>query len=446
MVDDGRRFAFKRCLGSGGFGEVYLASMTSASGVETEVAVKLLHDGLDPRSQAVQRLRDEGRLLGTLNHPSVLKVHDLVLIDDRVALVMEYVPGLDLEQCVELPHPIGLRAGLEVTAFVADALLVAYDSPGPDGTPLRLVHRDIKPPNIRIGLHGEVKVLDFGIAKAADARREAKTQTAVMMGSPWYMAPERFDGKKAGPPADVYALGCSLYEVAARGGRLFSELSSREHFLLALDGQGHDDHIREHLAPLQIPADLRWMLDRMLAYRPEDRPSHQEVSDQAERLAEELGGETLRRWCKSLDWPDLPALEGLLVGRTITEARLSSFSPTEPEVSAPPVVQAPPRPLSEAKKLEPAKRSLPTFDGDDLDGLAAQLPAKPTAPSRPVLPASTRRRSTPPPAPIKTRRTGAPIPTANRLIVPSVIGSIAIVSGLSFAFFMVLCFGIMALG
>ncbi|MCB9693558.1 MAG: serine/threonine protein kinase [Alphaproteobacteria bacterium] len=216
MVEAGRRFDFKRCLGAGGFGEVYLASMTSASGVETEVAVKMLHEGLDPRSQAVQRLRDEGRLLGTLNHPSVLKVHDLVLLDGRVALVMEYVPGLDLEQCVELAQPIGLRAGLEVIGRVADALHIAYTSDGPDGQPLRLVHRDIKPPNVRIGQHGEVKVLDFGIAKAADARREAKTQTSVMIGSPWYMAPERFDGKNDGAPADVYALGCSLYEVAAR--------------------------------------------------------------------------------------------------------------------------------------------------------------------------------------------------------------------------------------
>ncbi|MCA9568480.1 MAG: serine/threonine protein kinase, partial [Myxococcales bacterium] len=283
MVEAGRRFDFKRCLGAGGFGEVYLASMTSASGVETEVAVKMLHEGLDPRSQAVQRLRDEGRLLGTLNHPSVLKVHDLVLLDGRVALVMEYVPGLDLEQCVELAQPIGLRAGLEVIGRVADALHTAYTSDGPDGQPLRLVHRDIKPPNVRIGQHGEVKVLDFGIAKAADARREAKTQTSVMIGSPWYMAPERFDGKNDGAPADVYALGCSLYEVAARGGRLFSELSSREHFLLALDPAAHDAHVREHLRPLDIPGDVRWLLDRMLAYDALERPTTHEVAEQVGR-------------------------------------------------------------------------------------------------------------------------------------------------------------------
>lgn len=441
MVEAGRRFRFQQCLGSGGFGEVYLAMMTSASGVETEVAVKMLHEGLDPRSQAVQRLRDEGRLLGTLNHPSVLKVHDLVLLEDRVALVMEYVPGMDLEQCVEITTPIGLRAGLEVVAHVADALHIAFDSNGPDGAPLHLVHRDIKPPNIRIGMHGEVKVLDFGIAKAADARREAKTQTSVMIGSPWYMAPERFNGENDGAPADVYALGCTLYEVAARGGRLFSELSSREHFLLALDPVAHDTHVREHLHPLDIPTDVRWLLDRMLAFDPKERPSTVDVSERAEVLAEQIGGETLRRWCKTLDWPTAPEAEGLLVGREVTEHRLSHVqTDLQPVQQASPSASEAPPPLPQLPLP-----SLPTFDvaGDPPD----LLEAKPT----PVKPVLAGRTATPPtandlPAPRPRRLLHKPVPVVNHLIVPGVLVAITVATVSVFGGIFLLCMGVAASG
>ncbi|MCA9570598.1 MAG: serine/threonine protein kinase, partial [Myxococcales bacterium] len=187
MEPDLRQFSIDRCLGSGGFGEVYLATMRSPGGVESEVALKVLHRGLDPRSQPIQRLRDEARLLGTLNHPAVLKVHDLVLLDGRIALVTEYVDGADLDECIRAGLP--LRATLEVIARTADALHAAYTSTGPEGVPLHLVHRDIKPSNIRVGRHADVRLLDFGIAKAADARREARTQTHAVLGSPWYMAP-----------------------------------------------------------------------------------------------------------------------------------------------------------------------------------------------------------------------------------------------------------------
>ncbi|MBT3224140.1 MAG: serine/threonine protein kinase, partial [Proteobacteria bacterium] len=161
-----REFSFQRCLGSGGFGEVYLATMTSSGGVETDVAVKVLHGGLDPRSQAVQRLRDEGRLLGVLNHPAILRVTDLVLLEGRIALVTEYVEGADLDECFGAHPPLPPRALLEVIGRVADALHSAFNTTSANGTPLELIHRDIKPANIRLGRHGDVKLLDFGIARA----------------------------------------------------------------------------------------------------------------------------------------------------------------------------------------------------------------------------------------------------------------------------------------
>jgi serine/threonine-protein kinase len=328
VADEVRRFSIERCLGSGGFGEVYLARMVSPGGVETEVAVKVLHEGLDPRSQAVQRLRDEARLLGRLNHPAVLKVRDLVLLEDRVALVMEYVPGADLDALLHTPPTIPLRAGVEVCARVADALAAAHSATSPDGAPLELVHRDIKPSNIRIGRHGDVKLLDFGIARAADGKREAKTQTRVTVGSPWYMAPERFDGISDNPASDVYALGCTLFEVCAEGSRLFEALSGREHFMLSVDPKKHDAHLHAHIEPLALSGPVRSVLEAMLAYEPATRPSASELAHALDDLAEELGSETgpgLRRWVRSTALPDAAEASGALVGRMLTEKRLSGM-------------------------------------------------------------------------------------------------------------------------
>ncbi|MCB9676996.1 MAG: serine/threonine protein kinase [Alphaproteobacteria bacterium] len=372
MADDLRRFHIRQCLGSGGFGEVYLARMASPGGVETEVAVKVLHEGLDPRSQAVQRLRDEGRLLGSLNHPAVLKVRDLVMLESRVALVMEYVPGLDLEGCFDSRPAIPMRAGLEVCARVADALKAAYEALGADGQPLRLVHRDIKPSNIRVGMHGDVKLLDFGIAKASDVRREAKTQTRMTLGSPWYMAPERFDRVNDDPASDVYALGCTLYEVASGGKRLFEELSARDHFLLAVDPGRHDAHLASHFDPLGMAPKVRSTLEAMLAWERTQRPKTHDLGPHLEDLAEELPGLSLRKWVREVQWPDPPNADGALVGRVLTEHRISHI--VSPSTPAPAPQRGPGLEglslLGSAPANEVAPETLPPEGWDDEDDVA----------------------------------------------------------------------------
>ncbi|MCA9492181.1 MAG: serine/threonine protein kinase, partial [Myxococcales bacterium] len=207
VTSSGRRFQVHSCLGRGGFGEVYRATMSSSGGVRTEVAIKVLRGDIDPGSDSVKRLRDEGRLLGALRHPSILRVHDLVLLENRVALVTEYVEGDDLDKCMVPSMPI--RALLGVLGEVASALDAAWTTPSPtSGEAIHLVHRDVKPANIRIGRHGEVKLLDFGIARATNVVREAQTANNAMMGSYLYMAPERFHEDRVEPPSDIYALGC----------------------------------------------------------------------------------------------------------------------------------------------------------------------------------------------------------------------------------------------
>ena len=298
--------------------------MVSAGGVRSEVALKVLHTGLDPRSQAVQRLKDEAKLLGLLNHPSILGIHDLVLLEDRVTLVTEFVDGADLDQCVLGDDPIPVPAVLNVLGKIADALHAAYTQPGTDGEPLHLLHRDIKPSNIRIGKHGEVKLLDFGIAKAAGFDREAKTQTNAVIGSFPYMAPERFDQSGDTTASDVYSLGCVLFESVA-GERLHEDKEVRQLFAMAMVQEKHDEHLQERLPLVQdahpLVVDL---MTEMLAFDAEARPSLESIGIRCEDLADEVSGMNLSRWARRHVWPEVAAGDdGVLAGRTITEASLS---------------------------------------------------------------------------------------------------------------------------
>ncbi len=320
-----RVFHMKSCLGRGGFGEVYRATMSSPGGVRMEVAVKVLHAEVDPQSQAVQRLRDEARLLGAIRHPSVLGVHGLVVLDGRVAMVMEYVEGADLDKCVRGDDPIPRRGLVEMVGRVAEALDAAWRAPSPDGTgPLRLVHRDIKPANIRLGKHGEVKLLDFGIARAGNLEREARTETNAMLGSYLYMAPERFlDGQDHGPAIDVFALGCTLFECFA-GQRLFAELTLKDMYLLVLDGRKYERFVQERLEhlPTDLEPELVSLIYRLVALSPRERPSHTELSRTCADLADRMRGRSLDRWARGRVWPQPRPVRGVLDGAQITEGHL----------------------------------------------------------------------------------------------------------------------------
>lgn len=322
-VDAGRhrQFEIHDCLGRGGFGEVYRATMVSPGGLKTKVALKLLRSDVDPGGDAMLRLRDEGRLLAALRHPSILRAYDLALLDGRIGLVTEFVDGTDLHRLVGVLEP---RAAITVIEAVAEALDAAWTGVGHEGgEPLRLVHRDIKPSNIRVSRHGEVKLLDFGIARSDEVDREARTGTGSTVGSLSYMAPERFSRQAPGPAADVYALGCTLYEVLV-GERLHQDPVPVEMFRLAANPAAHARHIEEVMARLPETAeDVRGLLVDMTRHDPAKRPSAAEVARRSEALMDVLPGPSIKRWAKNWAWPDPERVAGSFDGRTITEGTLS---------------------------------------------------------------------------------------------------------------------------
>ncbi|MEQ1571751.1 MAG: serine/threonine-protein kinase, partial [Myxococcota bacterium] len=282
----GREYRLVRRLGEGGFGEVYLAQVRTAGGLDQRVAVKLILPDTDARADAVQRLRDEAAVLARLHHPVILAAHDLVELDSRVALVTEYVEGQDLRECIkDKADPIPLGALVEVLGQVAGALEAAWTSH-------RIVHRDIKPANIRIGRHANVKLLDFGIAKSAETN--VKTQADIVMGSLLYLAPERFDANRpAHPVADVFALGCILYERVA-GVRLFNKVDAAQLYGLARSSEAFDAYVGRRLEVLPAgPA--RELARRTLTRDPELRISASDLAAACDALVRELpADQTLR--------------------------------------------------------------------------------------------------------------------------------------------------------
>jgi hypothetical protein len=303
-MTDGRRFIVKGVLGQGAFGRVVLADLVSHGGFRKEVALKVLVQPGGVNDDGAVRFRDEARLLGLLRHRNIVAVDDLVRLDEGWGIVMEVVPGVDLrllmEHLAEAGRPFPPRAAADVVLGVARALEAAHEHRPSGGEPLRVIHRDIKPGNIRITPEGEVKVLDFGIARADFQAREMVTSDS-RMGSLAYMSPERVVGEGADQPAsDVYALGVVLWEM----------LALRQRGRARLREDLHGAQVDEMLGPLRGARGLGGLpelIEAMVDFHPDERPA---AGALVARLRERLPG---------LAGPDLEALAraelpGLMAG------------------------------------------------------------------------------------------------------------------------------------
>jgi serine/threonine-protein kinase len=292
--------------------------MLGADGFEKPVAIKLLRmSGSDGRlaEEAQQRFRDEARLLGLLRHRAIVQVDGLVRLAGHQAVVMEYLEGVSLRALVKR-GPVPLGPALEIVAEVAAALEAAWQRPGPAGRPLNVCHRDLKPANLQLSADGEVKVLDFGIARADFQAREAATGS-LAMGSVEYMSPARLDFEDDGAAGDIYSLGCVLYELVV--GEAFGRSSANP----VSHAARFDANIE------RVPSSLRALVGQMLAFDAAARPNAKDV----ERACLELARGTaprLREWAADAV-PSCAALvspaNGAWTGRVFTEDREPAVAP-----------------------------------------------------------------------------------------------------------------------
>ena len=289
MSSPSRRYRIVAPVGKGAFGTVYHAQMVGEGGFTKDVAIKLMNDAPDEDLDAMAgRHRDEARLLGLIRHRAILQVDGLVRLNGTWAVVMEYIDGANVHEVLKA-GPVPLSCALEMATEVASALHVAHTAKRPNGEPLGLVHRDIKPSNIQLTTAGEVKVLDFGIARANFDTRESET-VGMILGTLTYMSPERLDGID-GPEGDIYALGVVLVETATRR-RMKKTSSSRDrHAETVRLAEGYIDEVLG-----ETGQELRGLVRRLLAYDQEDRPSASETERLLWRLRDETGPPRLSEW------------------------------------------------------------------------------------------------------------------------------------------------------
>jgi predicted Ser/Thr protein kinase len=194
-----QRYDLLEELGQGGMGIVYRARDRET---DEYVALKILRPEVAARADIIERFKAELRLARKITHKNVCRTYELLRFDSTTAIAMEYVEGQSLRKVLEGVGGVSLRRGLDWASQICDALREAHAQ--------GVVHRDLKPENIVIGPKGDVKVMDFGIARSID---KDATHTGTIIGTPAYMAPEQAEGKPIDQRADVYALGLILYEI-----------------------------------------------------------------------------------------------------------------------------------------------------------------------------------------------------------------------------------------
>ncbi len=202
-------------VATGGMAELFRAKLYGAGGFEKDLAVKKILPQLSQDADFIQMFMDEAMITVTLNHGNIAQVLDFGEIDGEYFLVMEYVDGVDLQNLLkritEENDPIPTELAAYVVQEICKGLDYAHHKLGPDGQPLNIVHRDVSPQNVIISFEGQVKLVDFGIARAAS--RITSTQAGVVKGKMDYMSPEQLLGKGVDAQSDVWAAGVILYEL-----------------------------------------------------------------------------------------------------------------------------------------------------------------------------------------------------------------------------------------
>jgi serine/threonine-protein kinase len=217
------RYRITERVAAGGMAEVFRGVAESLQGFKKNIAIKRILPALTKNKKFVAMFLDEARLSLVLQHANIVQVFDIAHTDDTYFIVMEYVDGVDLKAIMEWRRKINRRIpiahSLSMIMEICKGLSYAHELLNPEtGKPLGIVHRDISPPNVLISKQGEVKVVDFGLAKATS--QIETTDPGVVKGKMSYLSPEAARGEEVDPAADIFAVGILLYEMLT-GKRLF---------------------------------------------------------------------------------------------------------------------------------------------------------------------------------------------------------------------------------
>jgi serine/threonine-protein kinase len=316
-------------IASGGMGTVHEALYCPEGGFERRVAMKRIHPHLAEQAAFVEAFRTEAELSARLAHPNVVQVFDFGRVDDTYFLAMEFVDGLSLLAFMRrvtaarerLPTWLVAHLGREILAGLAHSHSGVRAS---DGTPLRIIHRDLSPSNVLLSRNGEVKISDFGVARVLSDAEAAQTQS--LAGHVGYMAPEQAKGERFDERCDLFALGVILWELFS-GRRLFQR-ENQTATLFALVSQPIPA-----LSSLRLDLDPAWdaFFEQALARDPERRfASAEEMAaglDRMQRPGGRRDADELKAWVeRALGLPERKKLDR--AQETATNVRSIDDDPT----------------------------------------------------------------------------------------------------------------------
>ncbi len=273
-------------IASGGMGIVCLARAVGVGGFRRLFAIKVMHPHLVKDQQFVAMLLDEAQLAARIHHPNVVATVDICTVDDCYFLVMDYIDGFHLLDFLEHPgltREQRIRVALRVLLDAMAGLEAAHSLQSDDGQPLGLVHRDVSPQNILIGMDGIGRLTDFGIALAAS--RISASRPGTIKGKPSYMAPEQARAQTVDRRADVWALGVILWE-ALVGTRLFVGDTEAATVLKVIDAPIESPRARDPELPQALADVCLHALERDPARR---LPSARKLASELERAALSAG-------------------------------------------------------------------------------------------------------------------------------------------------------------
>jgi serine/threonine-protein kinase len=263
------RYRITERVAAGGMAEVFRGVAESLQGFKKNIAIKRILPALTKNKKFVAMFLDEARLSLSLQHANIVQVFDIGHSDDTYFIVMEFVDGVDLKALTEWRRRIGRRIPVAHTLYtvmeICKGLSYAHEMVNPDtGKPLGIVHRDISPPNVLISKQGEIKVVDFGLAKATS--QIETTDPGVVKGKMSYLSPEAARGEEVDHRADIFAVGILMYEMLS-GKRLFYGETDYQTVELVRNAK---------IPPLkaqnqQVEPELEDIVRKALARRPDDR-------------------------------------------------------------------------------------------------------------------------------------------------------------------------------
>ncbi len=319
-------------LATGGMAEIFLARGASTAGVERYVVLKRILRHRADDAQFVRMFLDEARLAAQLQHPNIAPVYDIGKLGDSYFFTMEYVHGETVRALLQRSHalrsPIPIASVLVIGAGTAAGLHHAHERNGFDGKPLGIVHRDVSPSNLMVSYEGGVKVVDFGVAKAA--HRSHETRAGAVKGKISYLSPEQCRGAPIDRRSDLFSLGIVLWEMLTTE-RLYK--------------RGTDFEIMQAIVSEPVPApssrrpDISLELDnlvlKLLAKDPEQRfqtagELHEAIENVAVRMGSALSSASLARFLRDLfgqrpePWIEMQSREAHPEAFTVTSEPIPS--------------------------------------------------------------------------------------------------------------------------